>query len=158
MQSGARAFVSYAGSMPVTRGTACRGETSSMMLLPVYAPSRHDKCKGSRICPTITSAVACAARRASTGGAEWKEQLSELFSEESGRKFPSRKKPRTQEGQEGLDSSYDSAPQHETVEEVFGLESGWSVEVLGDDDGDDEMMLIGSEVQPSTETCSAVSF
>ena len=92
----------------------------------------------------ITSAVACAARRASTGGAEWKEQLSELFSEETGRQHLSRKRPRIQ----GLDPSYDSAPQRETVEEVFGLESGWSVEVLGNDDGDNEMMLIGSEVQP----------
>ena len=90
--------------------------------------------------------VASAARRAPTGGPEWKEQLSELFPEEAGRKFLSRKRPRTQEVQ-GSDPSDASAPQHETVEEVFGLESGWSVEVLGNDNGKDDLMLIGSEVQ-----------
>ena len=53
----------------------------------------------------------------------------------------------TQEVQ-GSDPSDASAPQHETVEEVFGLESGWSVEVLGNDNGKDDLMLIGSEVHP----------
>ena len=90
--------------------------------------------------------VASAARRAPTGGPEWKEQLSELFPEEAGRQSPSRKRPRTQEVQ-GSDLSDANAPQHETVEEVFGLDSGWSVEVLGNDNGEDNLMLIGSEVQ-----------
>ena len=94
----------------------------------------------------ITSVMACAARRAPTGGPEWKEQLSELFPEETSRQPLSRKRPRIQENQ-GSDPSDDSAPRHEAVEEVFGLESGWSVEVLGNDDGEDDLMLIGSEVQ-----------
>ena len=145
---GARAFVSCVHSRPLSTGTACRGEATSVkLLIRLCTSSRNDESKReTEKALQMNSAVAHAARRASTGDAEWKEQLSELFPQEAGRQPLSRKGPRTQ-GLQGTDPSDDSAPRHETVEEVFGLESGWSVEVLGSDNGEDGLMLIGSEVQ-----------
>jgi hypothetical protein len=85
-----------------------------------------------------------AARRVPTGGDEWREQLSQLFPEETRKHAPSRKQHRRQQlsGEDEFSS--------EVLEDVFNLNGGWSVEVLGDvDDDDDEdvSMVIGEEVR-----------
>ena len=85
-----------------------------------------------------------AARRVPTGGDGWKEQLPQLLPEEGRKHAPSRKQQRRQELSEEDESS------NEVLEDVFNLDGGWSVEVLGDvDDDDDEdvSMVIGEEVR-----------
>ena len=70
--------------------------------------------------------------------------MSQLFPEKTGKHAPSRKQHRRQELSEEDELS------SEVLEDVFNLDGGWSVEVLGDvDDDDDEdvSMVIGEEVR-----------
>ena len=66
-----------------------------------------------------------------------KQQLSELFPEQAKKHTSTRKRQRDE------DASEDNYGRDEvTVEDVFSLESGWSVEALGEDD---DIMQIGDE-------------
>lgn len=86
----------------------------------------------------------CTARRASTGGEEWKEQLSGLSLGGASKELSSRKRRRVQTDLDSVKA--EDSFSGETVEDVFSLDTGWSVEVLGDDE-DDASMIIGDEVK-----------
>lgn len=64
-----------------------------------------------------------------------------MFPEQAKKQESTRKRPGDQE--DSADSGYSG----EKVEDVFNLDSGWSVDILGNED-EDTMMEIGEEVRP----------
>ena len=79
-----------------------------------------------------------------SSGDEWKEQLFDLFPEQAKKHTSTRRRRRDEEASENSHSMDEM-----TVEDVFSLESGWSVEALG---SDDDLMQIGDEVRPCAGT------
>ena len=76
------------------------------------------------------------AARTRSSGDEFKEQLFGLFPEQAKRHTSTRKRQRDEEASDDSHSM--------TVEDVFSLEKGWSVEALGEDD---IIMQIDDEVK-----------
>ncbi len=79
-----------------------------------------------------------------------KEQLFELFPEQAKKHTSTRKRQRNEEPSEDTYSGDEVM-----VEDVFSLESGWSVEALGEDD---DMMQIGDDVRFCPVTALACCF